>query len=387
MTPDWLTCILRLLSFVLAYPLIAYPVLAWPRGTPVPFTTSILFVFDSSASMWGRLDEEVKTKIAENAVAGVLRTLPPDASYGLMAFGHRYKRQCDDIELLVPIGPNTADSIVNSAHSLRPKGTTPLAASLRAAANAFTGIRGAKMIVLITDGTEECDGDPCAVATELARAGLIVQAHTIGLRPPRKGREQLECIAQQTSGRYFEVGDKPSLYEALSQITTDAIASSPHSVPVHPSHASEGSGTQLVNLLSPSEGGRIASAGFTRWDGSVSGDEHASIWTFPGQEVVFAFKGNGPATFSTFDLAIPAAGPQNVREFELLISNGGPFQSLGQFTVANERTDRTYQTFTFAPVTARYVKLRVLSNYGYEMHGWGNTQVFQMRLMGVSVHR
>ena len=51
-----------------------------------------------------------------------------------MAYGHRSKGDCSDIELVVPVDAFDAEKIRSAVRRLSPKGKTPMADSLRAAA-------------------------------------------------------------------------------------------------------------------------------------------------------------------------------------------------------------------------------------------------------------
>ena len=165
---------------------------AWAAGptNPLGLKTNILFILDSSGSMWAQIEGKAKVD-----------TLPPDADMGLLTFGHRKKGDCKDIELVAPIGAKKPEEIKAIANALQPKGNTPLSAALMQAADAFKGVNGAKMIVLITDGGEECEADPCAVARKLALSGLVVRVNVIGFAPTDAEREQLQCIAKEGTGR------------------------------------------------------------------------------------------------------------------------------------------------------------------------------------------
>ena len=54
--------------------------------------------------MWGQIDGRPKLEIAREAVADVVTRLPAEQELGLIAYGHRSKGNCGDIELLVPPG-------------------------------------------------------------------------------------------------------------------------------------------------------------------------------------------------------------------------------------------------------------------------------------------
>ena len=122
-----------------------------------------------------------------------------------------------------------------------------------------------------------------------------------------------------------------------------------------------------VNLLGPESGGQLLAAPSDLWSRAIDGKEDAVAWFMSGEEAIFAFKGEQPATFDTFSILIPDGG-ENVKELELLVSDSlnGPFRSVGRFQPQNLRLFRTggYQDFTFAPITARYVKVKLVAGYG-----------------------
>ncbi len=353
-------------------------------GVPVKVKTNVLFIYDSSRSLWGYHNGKPRAEFARTVLREVVQGLPQDANLGMIAFGHKKQDSCTDVETLAAIGGNKGQSIINTAEELRPKGKTSIAAALTQAPEAFKNTEGAKIIVLISDGGEECDEDPCAVAKKLAQSGLAVRVNTIGLNLSPREQEQLQCIAKEGGGRFFEVKDQQTMYKAVSDIKTDviSIANASTTIQVAPQEEEKKQAEGEYNLLLPAEGGKIISSGYTNWEKTITGTDTDSVWTFADQAVVFGFKNNKPATFYKFAIAIPEALSQNVKEFELLVSSGQQYVSLGRFTTKNERGSSLYQEFTFDEVTARYFKFRVISNYGHPMQGVGSTQVFQLKLIG-----
>ncbi len=139
-----------------------------------------------------------------------------------------------------------------------------------------------------------------------------------------------------------------------------------------------------VNLLSVAQGARIATAPNPIWEMIVAGGDRTFIWAWVGQEVVFAFKDDKPVTFRKFEIEIPYEQVQNIREFELLVSDSeddAAFKSLGRFTARNVVQENLYQGFMLGKITAKYFKFRVISNYGGPTQVQGNTQIFQIRLL------
>lgn len=183
---------------------------------------STIVILDGSGSMWGRIHGRPKLEIAREAVSQVLGQIPADQSLGLMAYGHRTRGDCSDIELVVPPAPGTVDAIRQAVGSMRFQGRTPLTESVRQAAEALRSTEAPATVVLVTDGIETCEADPCALAEELERSGVAFTAHVIGFGLTKDEGAQVACIADNTGGRYIQAGDADSLAEALAAAVTDS---------------------------------------------------------------------------------------------------------------------------------------------------------------------
>ena len=139
-----------------------------------------IIVMDGSGSMWGQIDGRPKLEIARETVADVVGKLPASQTLGLIAYGHRRKGDCKDIELMVPPAPGTSAQVLKAVNEMRFLGMTPLSDAVRQAAEALRHSEQAATVVLVTDGLETCAADPCAVATELEKSGVNFTAHVIG---------------------------------------------------------------------------------------------------------------------------------------------------------------------------------------------------------------
>ena len=121
---------------------------------------------------------------AKEAVASAMPGIPADTRVGLMVFGHRRAKDCSDIQLMAPIGAESAQAVATQVASLQPKGETPIAAAIEAGAKNFAALKGQNnAILLVTDGIEECGGDPCAAAKQVKAAGLDLKVNVVGPEP------------------------------------------------------------------------------------------------------------------------------------------------------------------------------------------------------------
>lgn len=178
-----------------------------------------MLVLDASGSMWGTVAGTSKIEAARKAVDSMLDTWPAGTELGVMAYGHRRKGDCDDIEVLRAPGAVDAGALRSLVAGLSPKGMTPISAAVRRAADTLRFTEHKASVILVSDGEETCNADPCALGTELEKLGVDFTAHVVGFDlPAGKAREQLQCLAQATGGRYLEARDAGDLAAALKQV-------------------------------------------------------------------------------------------------------------------------------------------------------------------------
>lgn len=181
-------------------------------------STDAILILDASGSMWGQVDGQTKIAAARRAVDSILSKWKPADRLGLIAYGHRAKGDCKDIEMVVPVSRFDPARIKGAVDALNPKGKTPMADSLRAAAAALKTSENRGTVILVSDGIETCVADPCAVAAELKKAGVGLVAHVIGfdvVDPAAKA--QLQCIARATGGVYLDANNASSLENAMGR--------------------------------------------------------------------------------------------------------------------------------------------------------------------------
>lgn len=178
---------------------------------------SVLVVFDGSGSMWGKLDGDKGPKFyaVREALRRNLPQLPPDASLGLMSFGHRRKGDCSDVELIAPPESRDLDRLMQPLEKLNPKGKGPLVVAMREAAKGLAGRRNAS-IILIHDGPDNCQQDACAAAAEIAKSQPGLPIHTIAIALEPEDAKKTACVAAATGGRSFEPRDLDELDTAVA---------------------------------------------------------------------------------------------------------------------------------------------------------------------------
>lgn len=189
--------------------------------------TRILFVFDASFSMYGRWQTGMKMDIAKRLFVQFLDSLQgtPNLELGLRCYGHQYslqpQRNCEDSKLEVPIGkPNVAiPAMKKRMETIVPKGTTPIAYTLQQCGDDFPvdNVNSRNIIILITDGIEECGGDPCAVSLALQSKGIVLKPFVLGIG--LEGNfESLNCV-----GKMYDISSEATFTQVLNIVVSQAL--------------------------------------------------------------------------------------------------------------------------------------------------------------------
>lgn len=200
-------------------------VIALGLSAPAQAASNLLLIVDSSNSMWGQVDGKSKMESARETLNKLVSDLPSDTKLALMAYGHRRDKDCQDVEVLSGIGKNPTDILQKLISSLQPTGKTPISFALESSKAVFKGHEGENNnILLVSDGIESCDGDPCATAKSLKDSGVAVRAHVVGFGLTKEEGKQLTCIADNSGGKYFDASNVESFNKAVAEVTQLASA-------------------------------------------------------------------------------------------------------------------------------------------------------------------
>jgi Ca-activated chloride channel family protein len=198
--------------------------LAFGAGSEAQKKTRILFLFDASGSMYAKMQNETRIVAAKRLLSHMvdsMRTIS-NLEIALRVYGHQSPpsaQDCRDTKLEVAFGRNNHSEMIEKIKGITPKGTTLIAQSLQEAAYDFPKEEGVRnVIILITDGLEECKGDPCAVSEALQRQGIILKPFIIGVGVNDDFASYFDCV-----GRYFDAGTEGEFETILKVVISQAI--------------------------------------------------------------------------------------------------------------------------------------------------------------------
>lgn len=190
--------------------------------------TRILFIFDDSFSMFGPWSSGNKIDVSKKMMGEFLDSIKDvnKLQIALRCYGHQtpFKpvRNCQDSKLEVPFDVAAVNSlkIKNRINQLTPTGTTPIAYSLEQCANDFPPCDNCRnIVVLITDGIEECQGDPCAVSLALQKKGIFLRPFVIGVGLDVKFADVFGCM-----GKFYDVSNENNFKNVMKLIFVEAVS-------------------------------------------------------------------------------------------------------------------------------------------------------------------
>lgn len=180
----------------------------------------IEIVLDASGSMNEAVAGQPKIDIARQAIKTLIEKIPAETRVGLRAYGHQSPRDaknCKDSQLLVPIQKIQKDDFIAKVNAITPNGYTPIEFSLLEAKKDFEAKpEFKKMVILVSDGKETCEGDPCKAVKVLKESGFDFEVNVVGFAVDAETEKELRCIAESTGGAYKGASNAQELVEGLT---------------------------------------------------------------------------------------------------------------------------------------------------------------------------
>ena len=299
----------------LALPFLLSLALCSPLGAAE--APGVYVILDGSGSMWGQLPDGTHKITAAREV--VERFHAEDYAGRELAFrvyGHRRKGDCSDTELVVPFSP-PGQAILEMAtfsDQVNPKGKTPIARSLRAALEDFGDRPGE--IILISDGIETCDEDPCALVRQWRESNVDIRVHVVGLGLQDEERSAMQCISDAAGTPYHDAQSAAEIVAGLQEIRESS------EIPAGDPGEGLESEWRALDILATNEAGEpMRVQGTAVWDGGepivVSSNGHNPVP--PGEvEVTVGVRTRNGTLYEPVTTTVTVSGSGET-ELELIV--------------------------------------------------------------------
>lgn len=174
--------------------------------------TRVLIILDCSHSMWDRWQSDSKIKVTQQVLLKFLDSVAnqQNIEVALRVFGHLNKNSYGT-RLEVPFEPGNNYKIQSKIKTLVPNGACTAASALSNSLNDFPTVSPSSgrlhggadnqprnIILIITDGMDDCDGNICDVARQVQMSGVIVQTFILGIGNKQDFQHSLDCAGKFT---------------------------------------------------------------------------------------------------------------------------------------------------------------------------------------------
>ena len=176
-----------------------------------------MVVFDASGSMSVMHEGERKIDTARNAAADILPEITSRRATGLVTYGGMPGPTCSGVSLKIPPVRDSGGMILGELELLQPSGQTPLSEAVWLAAQTLRGYQKPGVIVLVTDGLENCGYNACALGQKIRTLSPKIRVHVIGFHLKSIAEGQVACLAKATEGTYTATNSLESLRRALKK--------------------------------------------------------------------------------------------------------------------------------------------------------------------------
>ena len=152
--------------------------------------TRLLIILDCSNSMWDHWQSNAKIKVTQQVLLSFLDSVSGTQAAGvrgdgeqvdvaLRVFGHLNKEQFGT-RLEVPFGGDNIYRLQSKIKTLVPQGGCTAAAALTDALSDFPATGSSRnLILIITDGMDDCEAEICDVARQVQLSGVVVQTFVL----------------------------------------------------------------------------------------------------------------------------------------------------------------------------------------------------------------
>ncbi len=165
-----------------------------------PEKTRLLIILDCSNSMWDHWQSDSKIKVTQQVLLSFLDSAARqnNIDVALRVFGHLNKDSYAT-RLEVPFGDDNYYRIRSKIKTLVPQGGCTAATALTDALDDFPPTDDSRNIILIiTDGMDDCDADICNVARYVQLSGVVVKTFILGIGNREDFHHSLDCAGKFT---------------------------------------------------------------------------------------------------------------------------------------------------------------------------------------------
>lgn len=206
-----------------------------PSERPAELAPQVILIFDASGSMALSMNlteddldfiantgtlfagydaEPRRITVARNAATKIINSIPSDMKITTVVAS-----DCGVVKSSPAYGGNERSKLLSYIKRIEPDSGTPLAESIKRAGSLIQSNNRDTLIVLLSDGLESCDQDPCAAASALKRAHPRAVINVVDILGTGAGN----CVAKATGGQVFTARNANEVNVMMKKAIDDYI--------------------------------------------------------------------------------------------------------------------------------------------------------------------
>lgn len=212
-----------------------------PEAQQIPYepkivtaNTNIDIIVDASGSMEAPFAATSQSKfdLLRSSLSDVIYELTQQQmdfprNIAIRAFGAKSPsadNNCQDTNLIAPMGEPNLTEIKKLLDETKPMGKSPISQALAKAAEDFPpGGTSDRVVVLIADGVDNCEEDPCEAVRKMEAGGYKHTVHVVAFDVNSTDQASLECIANASGGKFFAARNGNELLASLGEAINSTV--------------------------------------------------------------------------------------------------------------------------------------------------------------------
>jgi hypothetical protein len=186
---------------------------------------AVEIILDASGSMLQRIGAQRRIDVAKQTLTHLTSSvIPAKTAFALRVFGREQDSCQTDLE--IPVAPLDGAAVGRKIAALEAKNNakTPIGASLEKVADDLKGVKGDRLVIVLTDGEETCGGDPAAAIQSLVSQGISTQVNIVGFAiDDAKLAAAFRHWSDLGGGMYFNASDAAGLNQAMAEAMKPAF--------------------------------------------------------------------------------------------------------------------------------------------------------------------
>jgi len=165
----------------------------------------VLIILDESNSMNNQWQTKPKISVVRDQVGALIDKCSKygELEFGLRLFGHQFPNQvnnCNDTKFVVNFALESGAKIKSVLVKVKPKGTSPIEASLARVDQDYNfDTFNKRTVILIVDGVDACNAKICDTYKELASSGKYENIFLVGVNIDPEFVENYKCFDSFTN--------------------------------------------------------------------------------------------------------------------------------------------------------------------------------------------